>query len=140
MKGDNAEFHFNFTGADNNVGVTAAAPEALLDIDRSLTFTSPQTTQNTMQMYSLNGKVRATEDITLSGVTYYRHFNQQHIDGNLFDDPGECATAPGFLCSGDDQALNAANGNPIPLSRRPGHLRHSASIDSTSQNARQRRH
>ena len=28
VKGDNAEFHFNFTGADNNVGVTAAAPEA----------------------------------------------------------------------------------------------------------------
>ncbi len=67
VKGDNAEFHFNFTGADNNVGVTAAAPEELLDISRSLTFTSPQTTENTMQMYSVNGTVRATKDITLSG-------------------------------------------------------------------------
>lgn len=132
VKGDNAEFHFNFTGADNNVGVTAAAPEQLLDISRSLTFTSPQTTENTMQMYSVNGKVRATDTLTLSGVTYYRHFNQKHLDGNLFDDPEECEGAgqEGTLCSGDDQVLNAANGSPIPFTDNVY-----GSIDQTSQNA-----
>jgi iron complex outermembrane recepter protein len=128
VKGDNAAFHFNFTGADNNVGVTAAAPEELLDISRSLTFTSPQTTENTMQMYSVNGTVRATKDITLSGVTYYRHFNQKHVDGNLFDDPGDCGD--GTLCSGDNQVLNAANGQPIPFTDNVY-----GSIDKTSQNA-----
>ncbi|HML28750.1 MAG TPA: TonB-dependent receptor [Hyphomicrobium sp.] len=128
VKGDNAEFHFNFTGADNNFGVTAAAPEQLLEINRSLTFTSPQTTQSTMQMYSLNGKVRATDTLTFSGVTYYRHFNQKHVDGNLFDNPTDCG---GTLCSGDEQVLNAANGDPIPFNDDVAY----ASLDRTSQNA-----
>jgi iron complex outermembrane recepter protein len=129
VKGDNAEFHFNFTGADNNVGVTAAAPEALLEINRGLTFTSPQTTENTMQMYSVNGKVRATDTLTFSGVTYYRHFNQKHLDGNLFDDPGDCGD--GTLCSGDDQVKNAKNGDTIPFDSSVVY----GSIDGTSQNA-----
>ncbi len=128
VKGDNAEFHFNFSGADNNVGVTAAAPEQLLDMSRRLTFTSPQTTENTLQMYSVNGKVRATDTLTLSGVTYYRHFNQKHIDGNLFDDPGDCGD--GTLCSGDDQVINAATGGTIPFTDNVY-----GSIDQTSQNA-----
>ena len=120
IRNENSEFHFNFTGADNKVGVTSAAPEALLDINRELTFTSPQTTENTLQMYSVNGTVRATDDITLSGVTYYRHFTQKHVDGNLFDDAQDCsaATPPltaGTLCSGNDQALG--NGSPILLNQ-----------------------
>jgi len=136
VKGDNAEFHFNFTGADNNVGVTAAAPEALLDISRSLTFTSPQTTENIMQMYSVNGKVRATEDITLSGNAYYRHFKQDHVDGNLFDDPGDCGGADaGTLCSGDEQVLG--NGAPVQIGGGTNFPTGTAfgSIDQTSQNA-----
>ena len=133
VKGDNAEFHFNFTGADNNVGATASAPEQLLDISRSLTFTSPQTTENIMQMYSVNGNVRATDTLTFSGVTYYRHFNQKHQDGNLFDNQGECTGAgqAGTLCSGDTQVQNAATGNPIPFNPDAVY----GTIDATSQNA-----
>ncbi|MGO4684945.1 TonB-dependent receptor [Hyphomicrobium sp. 2TAF46] len=129
VKGDRAEFHFNFTGADNHVGVTAAAPEQLLDIGRNLTFTSPQTTDNEMQMYSVNGKVKATDTLTFSGVSYYRHFNQKHVDGNLFDDPENCG---GNLCSGDDTVVrDAATGNPIPFTNGVSY----ASLDHTSQNA-----
>lgn len=129
VKGDNAEFHFNFTGADNNFGVTAAAPEQLLEINRSLTFTSPQTTQSTAQMYSVNGKVRATDTLTFSGVTYYRHFNQKHVDGNLFDNPQDCGD--GMLCSGNDHVLDAATGDMIPFRTDVAY----ASLDRTSQNA-----
>ncbi len=131
VKGDNAEFHFNFSGADNNVGVTAAAPEALLDIDRSLTFTSPQTTDNTMQMYSLNGKVRATDTLTFSGVTYYRHFNQKHLDGNLFDSPGPCSDDHLTLCTDGDPVRNAATGDRLDFRDDVTY----GSIDQTSQNA-----
>ncbi|WP_045836515.1 TonB-dependent receptor [Hyphomicrobium sp. 99] len=127
VKGDRAEFHFNFTGADNHVGVTAAAPEQLLDISRRLTFTSPQTTDNEMQMYSVNGKVKATDTLTFSGVTYYRHFNQKHLDGNLFDDPKDCN---GHLCSGDEEVLDA-HGAPIDFDPTASY----ATIDHTSQNA-----
>ncbi|MBY0560588.1 TonB-dependent receptor [Hyphomicrobium sp.] len=128
VKGDGAEFHFNFTGAANQVGVTAAAPEQLLDISRQLTFTSPQTTDNEMQMYSLNGKVKATDTLTFSGVTYYRHFRQSHVDGNLFEEPGNCG---GNLCSDGEEVFNAATGDPIPFQNGVAY----ASIDQTSQNA-----
>ena len=60
LKTDNAEFHLNFTGADNYVGVTAAVPPELLAYGDKRTFTSPQTTYSDMQMYSLNGTVKAT--------------------------------------------------------------------------------
>jgi hypothetical protein len=46
VKNDGTELHVNFTGADNVVGVTAAAPVELLDLGWSRTFTSPQTTDN----------------------------------------------------------------------------------------------
>jgi hypothetical protein len=117
--------------------VTAAAPEELLAIGRNLTFTSPQTTESDLQMYSVNGTVRATSDLTLSGVTYYRHFKQKHQDGNLFDDAQDCSdvTPPltaGTLCSGNDQALNAADNSPIPFDDTAVY----GSIDATSQDAR----
>ncbi len=128
VKGDRAEFHFNFTGADNHVGVTAAAPEQLLDMGRNLTFTSPQTTDNEMQMYSVNGKVKATDTLTFSGVTYYRHFNQKHVDGNLFDNPEKCGI---YLCSGDDEVRDAATNEQILYTNGASY----ASLDHTSQNA-----
>jgi hypothetical protein len=40
------DLHLNLSGADNFVGVTAAAPVQLLDINWKRTFTSPQTTKN----------------------------------------------------------------------------------------------
>ncbi len=74
----------------NHVGVTAAVPPELLAFGRERTFTSPQTTENEMQMYSINGAVKATPTLTFSGVTYYRHFKQSHDDGNIaeFDECG----------------------------------------------------
>ncbi len=84
-KGDNTEFHLNFTGANNFLGVTAAAPVQLLDLGWSNTFTSPQTTKNELAMISTNGSVKATPTLTFSGVGYYRWFRQRHLDGNLID-------------------------------------------------------
>ena len=83
VKGDDTEFHLNYTGADNFVGVTAAAPVQLLDLGWSRTFTSPQTTENQMAMVSVNGTVKATPTLTFSGVGYYRWFKQKHVDGNI---------------------------------------------------------
>jgi iron complex outermembrane recepter protein len=85
VRGDGSEFHLNFTGANNSVGVAAASPVQLLDQGWDKTFSTPQTTTNQVEMVSLNGKVRATDTLDLSGVAYYRHFNQQHVDGNISD-------------------------------------------------------
>lgn len=136
VKGDNSEFHFNFTGASNQVGVTAAVPEELLAFaGPERTFTSPQTTDNEMQMYSLNGTVRATDALTLSGVTYYRHFKQTHVDGNIADFQAcDGADDPfptdGNLCTGDNEEIFSVGGGSIPFpGGQPG------SIDRTSENA-----
>lgn len=85
VRGDGSEFHLNFTGADNTVGVAAASPVELLDEGWDKTFSTPQSTTNQMEMVSLNGKIRASDTLEFSGVGYYRHFNQQHVDGNISD-------------------------------------------------------
>ena len=138
LKSENSEFHFNFTGADNHVGVTAAVPPELLAFGRERTFTSPQTTDNEMQMYSINGTVKATPTLTFSGVTYYRHFKQAHDDGNIAEfeecenngNPGD--PTAGNLCTEDNEEIfDAANGNPIAF---PSDI--AGSIDRTSQDAK----
>lgn len=86
VRGIGTEFHVNFTGADNSYGVAAASPVQLLDEQGwDKTFSTPQTTTNQVEMVSLNGKVRATDTLDFSGAAYYRHFNQQHVDGNISD-------------------------------------------------------
>lgn len=139
VRGDGAEFHFNSTIASNQVGVTAAVPEELLNFaGRSRTFTSPQVTDNDMQMYSLNGVVQVTPQTAVSGVTYYRHFKQSHIDGNIseFDECPPGTPGGSELCTEDGAPLFGLgkNGalNPITDLDQYGVL---GSIDKTGQNA-----
>ena len=80
-----SEFHLSFTGAKNEVGVTAAAPDVILDLDWGNTFTSPQINENEMVMVQLSGVVKATERLTLAGQAYYRNFKQDKVDGNILD-------------------------------------------------------
>jgi iron complex outermembrane recepter protein len=134
-KGDNSEFHLNFTGANNFLGVATAAPIQLLDLGWSNTFTSPQTTKNELAMISTNGSVKATPTLTLSGVGYYRWFRQRHLDGNLID-ALECdAPAAGLLCIEDgDPAEGLAtdvNGNNFPFDPSIAY----GSLDRTKQQA-----
>ncbi len=144
-KDDTTEVHLNFTGANNFVGATTAAPVQLLDLDWRDSFTSPQVTTNKMTMVSLNGQVKATPDLTFSGVTYYRWFQQVHADANLAEafvcDPG---TLPGSLClndSGIDNRVLDGNGNPVQVDApAPGQvfghdLSDIGTLDHTSQNA-----
>lgn len=96
-KGDGSEFHLNFTGAANYVGVTAAAPVQLLDLSWSNTFTSPQTTKNQVAMISANGQIEVSPTWSLQGVGYYRWFKQSHIDGNI-SEAEDCDGNPSILC------------------------------------------
>lgn len=127
FKNRDAEFHVNFTGADNFVGAVTAAPVQLLDEGWNRVYTNPQTTQNDMEMVSINGSVKATNTLTFSGVTYYRHFQQAHVDGNILE-VEECGS---FLCL-DGEPMTSASG-PIPSSAGGGAPL--GSLDQTSQNA-----
>jgi len=114
----------------------------LLDANWRDSFTSPQTTTNKMTMVSLNGQVKATPTLTLSGVTYYRWFQQVHADANLAE-AFNCAP-PGAttLCLNDstfpDNQVLDGNGNPVPVvgGQVFGHdLDEIGTLDHTSQNA-----
>ncbi len=137
VKTSDAEFHLNFTGAKNEVGVTAAAPVQLLDLGWNKTFTSPQTTDNEMAMVSLNGSVKATNTLTFSGATYYRKFKQKHVDGNIaeaeecddgFGNEVVCAEGEG---GGPEEPFVDVNGNTKEFDDDLVY----GSIDRTSQDA-----
>jgi len=120
-RGDGKEFHLNFTAADNFVGVASASPIQLLDQGWSRVFTTPQTTRNIMDMVSANGTVAVSDAVKLSGVAYYRYFDQQHVDGNISsaqDCGGLGVGTPDFLClvnvDGTATPLVDRNGRAIP--------------------------
>lgn len=100
------EAHFNLTLARSSAGVVAASPVELLEIDRELTFTSPQTTDVELILPQLRAKVKATPTLTLSGQVYYRRFRSDVVDGNLFDgeECGEVAEEEGLAVDPDDEA------------------------------------
>ena len=48
---------------------------------------------NQVNMISLNGLVKASPTLTFSGVSYYRWFNQKHVDGNI-SEAEDCTHRP----------------------------------------------
>lgn len=131
FKKDGIEAHFNLTMADSKAGVVAASPVELLEIDRSRTFTSPQTTDLEVFMPSFNFSAKVSDTLTLSGLAYYRRFRSKVVDGNvaeleecedvIADNPGADAsgvTDPENLCAeelegNEIQQIEDAFGNPV---------------------------
>ncbi len=152
VRGDGNELHLSFTGAHNTVGVAAASPYVLLDIDRALTFTTPQTTENEVAMLALSGSTKVTPTLQLAGVVYGRIFNQHHVDGNLAE-IRRCGTGnasdglprygagTNFLCSSEDDetghrpAVVDINGNLVPRFNTGTNFGY-GSIDRTQQEAK----
>ena len=121
LKGSVVEVHASLTAAKNEFGVTTAAPVELLADRYANTFTSPQTSNTEVLMPTLSAKVKATDTLSVAGVTYYRRLRNRVIDGNLTE-VEECAGgAPGDLClEGDplDPALDQ-DGNPVNFAGEP---------------------
>ncbi|MBL8566146.1 MAG: TonB-dependent receptor [Hyphomicrobiaceae bacterium] len=133
FKRSGVEAHFNLTMADSEVGAIAATPVELLAIERSRTYTSPQTTDLEVFMPSFNASVKVSETLTVSGLAYYRRFKSRVVDGNVaelekceevINDPDNAGadasgvTDPNNLCSGElennqIQQVEDAFGNPI---------------------------
>ena len=105
-KTDQGEFHLIAAGATSSLGVAAATPIQLLDLDDRAVFTTPQTTKNKMGLLGLNGNYALTDAWSLQGNLYVRGFSQNHIDGNVADTE-RCSNSasPQFrdhLCLQDD--------------------------------------
>jgi outer membrane receptor protein involved in Fe transport len=120
FQNSNVTLHANVTAADNFYGVAASSPVQLLDLGWNKAFTTPQTTDNKVTMESLNGTVKATDNLSFSGVTYIRNYSQFHVDGNPTE-VAPCDVSPpgaGFLCFGAEEALDQT-GNLIPTPSNP---------------------
>jgi len=137
FKKDGVELHLSFNGAKSDAGVVAATPVELLDIDWGRTFTSPQDTEFEVLMPSLRGSVQVTDTLTFSGMSYYRKFKQNVIDGNL-SEVDECADGgpnDGLLCLSEDgveEPVEDAFGNTVSASLFDGPL---GSIERIGQDA-----
>ena len=86
-------------------------------------------------MPSINGTVKLTDTLALSGVAYYRHYNQQHLDGNVSNAfpcqiTGPTPTGACFTnVNGDNILLHDTNGAQIIV---PDNLTALGELDRTS--------
>jgi iron complex outermembrane receptor protein len=114
-RGDQAEFHLTFTGADNFLGAVAATPVQLLNQRWSSVYTWPQTTHLQLAFPTASFSYSASDTLSFQGNAYYRGFWQSHVDGNNTQaqpcDPG--GPFPGQQCVGD--GVTQINQNfPVP--------------------------
>jgi len=115
--------HLSASGALDDIGATGPTPVQLLARDPRAVFTYPQSTQNQMELVQLRGTWRASDMLSFSVNTYYRHFLQHLVDGNTTD-VEDCANDPSQLClegSNDypRDALYDSQGHTVPASVLP---------------------
>ena len=117
-RGDQTEFHVNFTGADNNFGATAATPGQLLAQNWSSTYTVPQTTENQLAFFSASATWRPNDTWTYQAIGYFRNFDQAHVDGNGTDAQNSGCPNPAVLCfpnlNGSLSNLVTTSGQTVP--------------------------
>ena len=113
IRGDDAEFHLNFTGASNRFGALASTPIEMLNRSWSAIYTSPQTYQNQLAFLNATGSYRISDTWTVKGNAYIRSFRQQHVDGNV-SDAQPCVPGPGLCFDDPTTPLLDQNGVQIP--------------------------
>jgi iron complex outermembrane receptor protein len=80
-RGDQTEFHLQFTGADDNLGAVAATPAQLLEQPWSTIYTWPQTTHLQVAFLEAAANWKPFDTFSMQGIGYYRGFWQSHVDG-----------------------------------------------------------
>ncbi|MGH6889371.1 MAG: TonB-dependent receptor [Rhizomicrobium sp.] len=109
--------HLSVSGALNDIGALGPTPVQLLARDSRAVFTSPQGMRNAMELIAWRGTWQASGVLIVSADTYFRHFDQNLIDGNTTD-VTYCANDPAELClEGSDlypeDSLYDSQGNPV---------------------------
>jgi iron complex outermembrane receptor protein len=113
-RGDQSEFHLNFTGASNLFGATATTPIELLNRNWSAVYTTPQTYRNQLAFLEATGSHQLSDNVTLKGNAYVRNFRQSHVDGNS-SEIVTCSDPGGFLCFGNNTTpLFGVGIGPVP--------------------------
>ena len=79
------ELDFSVTFADTDLTGNGVVPESMLNQNREQVFTVPDNTQNQMIMLNLSGSHFVTDEQILSGTVYYRHLEQNTLNGDVND-------------------------------------------------------
>jgi outer membrane receptor protein involved in Fe transport len=115
--------HLSATAALNDIAAVGPTPVEMLAQDPKSVFTFPQAIRNEMEMTQLRGTWHASDAMTFSASTYYRHYLQHLTDGNTTD-VDYCENDPTQLCLEGDgnfpgDALYDNHGNPVSASVLP---------------------
>ncbi len=115
-RSENSELDLFSNWGDTHLRGNGTAPEALLVEDRSMVFTHPDVTENTLGLISLSYRHWRREDSQLSINLFHRRSETGSFngDGSEF---GECEQPleAGYLCDEDeDQMVDDQYGNPVP--------------------------
>ena len=112
-KNDQAEFHLNLGAAQNDFGASATVPVELLQQYYGATYTTPQTSNNSVGYANLTGKVEVTPTWSLDGVAHVRVFDQKTQDGNPTGTQ-PCDADATLLCFGNGTTpANGLNGSQL---------------------------
>ena len=97
-RGEQTEFHVNFTGANNGFGAAAATPVQMLSQDWASIYTVPQTTTNQLAFLTASASWKPSDTWTYQAIAYFRNFSQAHVDGNGTDAQNTGCPVPALLC------------------------------------------
>jgi iron complex outermembrane receptor protein len=112
-RGDQFTVHLSVAAASNLINAIGPTPVDLLAQSRSAIFTTPQSTRDDLAFFTLTGGYKPTDQTSIDGNFYYRHFRQRVANGNT-SNAQPCA-APGLLCFGDAATpLIGQNGLQVP--------------------------
>ena len=111
-RNDRSELHLNLSAAHDVFDAPGTTPAGLLERSYAAVFTTPQSDDLQMWMANLQGKTRLGDTWNLAGNLYYRHFSDDHLDGNDTDVQRCDPPQQDLLCFGDDDdPANAADGS-----------------------------
>ena len=81
-RNDQWTFDVTYTHADDRLFGQGAAPVQELAINPGLVFTGPQDNLNRLDFVTANSTYTPTDNLSLQGVVYYRHYTQTVANGN----------------------------------------------------------
>lgn len=99
-RSDSTTLDLTYNHADTDLIGNGASPKELLERDRAAVFTSPDQTENTLNMINLSGEHWINETLQISGNAFYRKNKTKSFngDGSEYE---ECDVS----VNGDDEEL-----------------------------------
>jgi outer membrane receptor protein involved in Fe transport len=111
-KGERANLDLTLGANDNNMKGNGAVPIQLHQQQRKAIFTYPDQTVTRMFFSELSGAFDVTDNIQLSGNSYFRQNRVKSFNGDDSDFEG-CESDNGFLCDEEGEIAQDVFGNNI---------------------------